>query len=111
MLKHLCIILAFISLTITPHYSYCVTSTRGEYVAHSHEDTKSAVIKSRIHSDIHVINIIIDKLENGYIFSKDGQAFIITDSTQIINNHNPESKVQIGELFFKNDKLITIRIK
>jgi hypothetical protein len=111
MLKHICIILFILSLIFTNNYAQCVTSSRGEYVANQYDDIKSQRIRPSTHTDINVINIIIDKVENGTIYSKDGQAFAITDSTQIINNHISESNMKIGELFFKNGKLITIVIK
>jgi hypothetical protein len=111
MLKQICIIFSFLALMLTHNYAQCVTSSRGEYIANPHDDTKSHHIRSSTHSDINVINIMIDKIENGTIYSKDGQAFVVTDSTQIINNYTSESNVKVGELFFKNGKLITIIIK
>jgi hypothetical protein len=111
MSKQSFIILFFLTLIIIPNYAYCVTSSSGGYIDNPHDDTKSHRIKSHMHSDTSVTNIIIDKIENGTIYSKDGQVFAITDSTQIINNHNPESNVQIGELFFKNGKITTVIIK
>jgi hypothetical protein len=111
MLRKLCILFPFLALMLTHNYGHCITSSSGEYIANQHEDIKSHRIRSRAHTDISVINIVIDKLENGTIYSKDGQAFTITDSTQIINNHTSESNVTIGELFFKNGKLITIIVK
>jgi hypothetical protein len=111
MINYLCIILSFLALMNIPNYAHCVTSSRSEYVNTPRDGTTPHHITSRIHTDISVTNIIIDKIENGYLYSKDGQAFAITDSTQIINNHTSESNIQIGELFFKNGKLITIIIK
>jgi hypothetical protein len=111
MAKHSFMIFFFVTLIIIPNYAYCVTSSSGGYTGNPYDDTKSHRIKSHMHTDTSVINIIIDKIENGTIYSKDGQVFAITDSTQIINNHNSESNAKIGELFFKNDKLMTIIIK
>jgi len=58
-----------------------------------------------------VMNIIIDKIENNIIYSKDGRTFPVSGSTKIINNHKSTAKIQIGELFFEDGRLITVIIK
>ncbi len=69
--------------------------------------------RGKVHSsiDLRVTNIIIDKIDHNYIYSKDGRSFAISDSTRIINNHDPEVKLQTGELFFQNGKLVAIVIR
>jgi hypothetical protein len=58
-----------------------------------------------------VTNIIIKSIDNYYVYAKDGRSFPIDNSVTIINNHNPDVKMQIGELLFKDGKLVTIIIK
>jgi hypothetical protein len=106
---HTALIILF--LMTTSDYAHCVTSTGSSYVEHPHSDSKSNKIRRQRSININVVNIIIDKIENNLLYSKDGQVFTINESAKIINNHNSESAVQIGELFFEDGKLITIILK
>jgi hypothetical protein len=58
-----------------------------------------------------VINIIIQHMDTDTIYAEDGRYFAIPTSTQIVNNHNPNIKIQLGELFFQDGNLIAIIIK
>jgi hypothetical protein len=58
-----------------------------------------------------LINIIIDKIDKYTIYSKDGQVFYMTSSTHFIDNSIHNTKVRIGELFFKDGTLVTVIIK
>lgn len=58
-----------------------------------------------------ITNIVLDKMENGIIYSKDGRKFIITGSTKIFENINPESKMRLAELVFENGSLVSVNIK
>lgn len=73
--------------------------------------TQPSTGKPNVNTGLHVINIVIDSITNNMVYAKDGRSFPITDSTNIINNHNPRVKVQTGELMFQNDNLVTIIIK
>jgi hypothetical protein len=111
MFNKLCFIIILFVLIIAPSFAYCVTSTKSIYTENSYNDTKPLHNKKHLSTYITVINIIIDKIENGFIYSKDGEVFTINESTQTINNHNSESNLRVGELFFSNGKLIIISIK
>jgi hypothetical protein len=75
--------------------------------------TVSKIRSSQVTSNMafSVINIVIKSIDNNTIYAKDGRFFSIPSSTQITNNHNPDIKVQIGELYFQNGNLIAIIIK
>jgi len=73
--------------------------------------TQQSIHKRYINTSMSVINIFIDKIEKTMIYAKDGRSFPIADSTNIINNHNPNVRVQTGELIFQNGNLVTIIIK
>ena len=59
-----------------------------------------------------VLNIVIDRFDNQYIYSKDGRQFQINNQTVIIDNsRTTESKIRTAELFFRQNVLVTIVIK
>ncbi len=58
-----------------------------------------------------VVNIVIDKMENGYIYAKDGRKFQLNSSTKIISNKGRSNRVRTAELTFQGGYLITAIIK
>ncbi len=58
-----------------------------------------------------VINIVVDKIEDRAIYSKDGTKYDISSATRVINNSNPGSKMKIAELVFENRNLVAVTIK
>jgi hypothetical protein len=61
---------------------------------------------------MHVISIVLDKIVDGYIYSQDGGKFQITLETRVLNNSKTtESKMRTAELFFKENRLVTVIIK
>jgi hypothetical protein len=91
--------------------AYGVHSNTGSYSGQAQAQVNKHYIQTHNSDDSNVINIIIDKIDNNVIYSKNGRAFPVTTSTQIINNHKSTAKVQIGELFFKDGSLTTVIIK
>jgi hypothetical protein len=111
MLKYILALIIFVVSCIMSVPLYSVTSDSSLYVDQSNKRYKTTDSHLNDSNDSKVINIIIDKIDNNYICSKEGGVFPITGLTQIINNRNPEAKISIGELFFKDGNLITIIIK
>ncbi len=58
-----------------------------------------------------VVNIVIDKIENGYIYAKDGRKFQLNSSTKIISNKGSSRNVRTAELTLQNGYLVTAIIK
>ncbi len=58
-----------------------------------------------------VVNIVVDKIEGGAVYSKDGQKFEITSTTRVINNTHPVTKMRTAELAFENGNLVTVTLK
>jgi hypothetical protein len=106
-------IIFVISLSVAiPAHSF----TLGEGTITSRQSKSNTTAKLRTSqssftSDFHVINIIIDKIDDHAVYTKDGKSYLILSSTRITNNHNPDIKVSIGELMFKDGELAAIIIK
>ncbi len=62
------------------------------------------------HSDREVVNIVIDRIEDGYIYSKTGEAYQI-GSAKVINNSSSQSKIKIAELTFQKGTLVVVVLK
>ena len=58
-----------------------------------------------------VINIVVDKIEDGVIYSKDGRTFQITSATKVVNNAGKATALRTAELVFQNSSLVTVIIK
>ena len=58
-----------------------------------------------------VVNILVDRIEGGTIYSKDGQQFEITSSTKVINNSHNVINLRSAELTFANGILVGVSIK
>lgn len=61
-----------------------------------------------------VKTILLEKMDNNYISSKDGQSYHLNRNTIIIDNTNTKndsSKIKIAELFFYYNTLVAISIK
>lgn len=57
-----------------------------------------------------VVNVFVDRIEDGAIYSKDGRKFEI-GSTRIIDNSRPATKMKAAELFFENGSLTAVILK
>jgi hypothetical protein len=58
-----------------------------------------------------VVNIVVDRVEGGVIYSNDGRKFEITGFTKVIDNSHRVTKMRIAELAFENDGLVTVILK
>jgi hypothetical protein len=105
------LITLFLSLSMTSYGSAFTLNQESVQSDNAKLQTQPAKRKPHVNTGLSVINIVIDTITNNVVYSKDGRSFPITDSTNIINNHNPRVKVQLGELIFQNGNLVTIIIK
>jgi hypothetical protein len=58
-----------------------------------------------------VVNIVVDRIEGGTIYSKDGQAFQVPSSIKVIDNTHAVTKMRTAELVFQNGSLVAVSIK
>jgi hypothetical protein len=58
-----------------------------------------------------ILNIVVDRIEGGAIYSKDGREFQITGSTKIIDNRKNATGAKIAELAFDNGGLVSVILK
>ena len=58
-----------------------------------------------------VVNIIVDRIEEGTIYSKDGRTFQVPSFMKVIDNTHPATKMRTAELVFQNGKLVAVSIK
>lgn len=79
---------------------HCITSA----VEGTNKDTNT-------HSDRHIENIIIDKMDAHQISSTSGKVFTITSNTRIIKHLNKKVKIRTAELLFRAGKLVKVTIK
>jgi hypothetical protein len=61
--------------------------------------------------DIVVMYIILDRIQNGHVYSQDGRRFQITRGTMLIDNRNSGIKTRTAELFFMGGVLSTVIVK
>jgi hypothetical protein len=57
-----------------------------------------------------VVNVFVDKIEDGAIYSKDGRKFEI-GSTRVIDNSRRSTKMKAAELSFENGSLKAVILK
>jgi hypothetical protein len=57
-----------------------------------------------------VVNIFVDRIEDGAIYSKDGRKFEI-GSVKVIDNSRPATKMKAAELSFVNGSLTAVILK
>ena len=69
----------------------------------------SAISSASVHRK--VVNIVVDKIEDGAIYSRDGGKFEITSTTRVINNSHPVTKMRIAELALEDGTLVTVVLK
>jgi len=101
MKKIMSLTIIFTIFTILPSWSFTISSS---------STVKSP--KPNFEKHIERLNILVSKIENGYIYDKDGNKYKIYSFTKIIDNRqNFKHKVTIGELVFKNGKLAIIILK
>ncbi len=58
-----------------------------------------------------VVNIVVDRIKGGVIYSKDWQTFRVPGSAKIIDNSHSATKMRTAELFFENGRLETVILK
>ncbi len=60
-----------------------------------------------------VLNILVDRIEGGAIYSRDGEKYEITGSTRVIDNSgsHPGKRGRAAELFFSNGSLESLILK
>ncbi len=75
------------------------------------QTTTPDAIHGRHGKERQVVNIVLDKIENGIIHSRDGRTFQISSTTKIVNNANPSTSMRLAELTFENGLLVNVTIK
>jgi guanyl-specific ribonuclease Sa len=58
-----------------------------------------------------VVNIVVDKIEGGAMYAKDGKKFEITSATRIVDNNHHSTRMRTAELSFENGDLVTVILK
>jgi hypothetical protein len=58
-----------------------------------------------------VVNIVVDKIEGGAMYARDGGKFEITSATRVINNSHLKTRMRTAELSFENGTLVTVILK
>ncbi len=58
-----------------------------------------------------IVNIVVDRIEDGAMYAKDGRKFEITSSTRVINNTHPVTRMRTAELTFENGTLVAVILK
>ena len=63
-------------------------------------------------ADQQVVNVVVDRIEGGTIYSKDGRQFD-TGSAKVVDNSgsHPGAKTKVAELFYKNGSLVSVILK
>ncbi len=86
-----------------------ITGTQATLQGNSTEKEQNA--SSRSSEERKVVNIVVDKIENGVIYSKDSQTFNIPSSAEVIDNSHSVTKMRTAELVFEDGRLVTVSIK
>ncbi len=86
------------------------TSSHSQAKASSQTSAKAS---SQSQPSVHrkVVNVVVDRIEEGAVYSRDGQKFQITSDTKVIDNSNPVTKMRTAELAFENGDLVTVTLK
>ena len=58
-----------------------------------------------------VVNIVVDKIEEGAIYANDGAKFEIPGSTRVVDNSRPNDGRRPAELFFENGTLVAVNLR
>jgi hypothetical protein len=112
--KYVYIFVTYLMLILISIQAHAFTISSGPPGASStltNTITQRNTSQSSNNSNITVENIIIESIDKYSLTATDGRTFPITASTQIINNHNSDIKMQIGELLFSDGNLVAITIK
>lgn len=96
------LVILFLSLSASP--GYCFTSINTHV-----EGGKNRAASSGVRGQ-DVVNILLDKIEGGFVYSTDGRRFEMTPRTKIMTNRGG-SKVRSAELHFIQGKLVNVYIK
>jgi hypothetical protein len=56
------------------------------------------------------MSIVVDRIEDGAIYSTDGQKFDI-GSAKVVDNSRPGARAKVAELFFENGALVSVVLK
>ncbi len=72
------------------------------------QDTVSSLSPPSVQQE--VVNIVVDKIEEGAIYSKEGRKFEIPFAKVIDNSHSV-TKMRTAELIFENGTLVTVVLK
>ncbi len=85
------------------------SSTTGQQAGAS--STTGQILRRPPSVQTKVVNIVVDKIEGGSIYSKDGRKFSITGAAKVIDNRNLKIRKRTAELMFENGSLVTVELK
>lgn len=100
MRKKISMVTVFIIFSVLPAWGFTISPST------------SRVSKTISGVDIKRVNIVVSKIDQGYIYDNAGNKYKIHSYTRIIDNRlDSEHKVTIGELVFENGRLKCIVLK
>lgn len=100
-------------------FMFCLSSTAsavqgeslGSPASAKRDSTKAGAATQQ--SDRKVLNIVIDKIENGNIYTKEGKVYQMSSGTKTIDNSKTVAgtKQRIAELVYDGGTLVSVTIK
>jgi len=89
---------------------FCLSGAMA-FTVDQQKDRNVAAFQGKTGSEVKVVNIVVDKIEDGAIYSADGTKYEITGQTRVFNNRQSSSKLRTAELFFHKGNLVAVSIK
>lgn len=100
MLKAISYLVMTAALLLTAPAAHCVTS-EPEWVQGTNATSRSGTS---------VIHIVVEKVQDDYIYSRDGRKFQISHDTKVTSKKSA-GRMRTAELIFQNDRLVSVNIK
>lgn len=109
-MKRICLRISILHLALLFCFSGPVFASQMGSLQAEPSEPGQKQITATPNSDLEVINIVMDRMEDGYIYSNDGRAYRI-GSAKLLNNASTTSKIKTAELTFQNGTLVVIVFK
>lgn len=109
--------LVILNLAFSPCSAVAFTVKEGATIiqkdVHSNAPATAAPGKTSSSPSVHrkVVNVVVDRIEEGAVYSRDGQKFQITSGTKVIDNSHSVTKMRTAELAFENGNLVRVTLK
>lgn len=98
-------VFVFIILILSALSGHCIEGVGKRMLTGLSQSTTSGAYNQQ------VLNIILDKIEGGFVYSQDGRRFQMTSTAKVIDNAQGKSKIRIAELIFIQGMLVSVHIK